>query len=78
MATRQRLTAKFVAAVEKPGAYGDGGHGSHGLILRVREAKGGGRDQIVGSTAHHQRQAHPHWAGAHLARNALARPSVAG
>lgn len=42
MAARQRLTAKFVDSVKKPGAYGDGGHGSHGLILRVREAKGGG------------------------------------
>ena len=42
MAARQRLTAKFVATVKEPGAYGDGGHGSHGLILRVREAKGGG------------------------------------
>ena len=42
MAARQRLTAKFVAAVKEPGAYGDGGQGSHGLILRVREAKGGG------------------------------------
>ena len=41
MAGRQRLTAKFVAAVEEPGAYGDGGLGSHGLILRVRKSKNG-------------------------------------
>lgn len=42
MAARQRLTAKFVATVKEPGTYGDGGYGSHGLTLRVREAKGGG------------------------------------
>ncbi len=42
MAGRQRLTAKFVATVTEPGTYGDGGRGSHGLILRVRKAKGGG------------------------------------
>ena len=41
MAGRQRLTAKFVATVEEPGAYGDGGLGSHGLILRVRKSKNG-------------------------------------
>ncbi|MDE0579593.1 MAG: tyrosine-type recombinase/integrase [bacterium] len=42
MAARQRLTASFVATVDEPGTYGDGGHGSHGLMLRVRESKGGG------------------------------------
>ncbi len=42
MAARQRLTAKFVAEVKEPGTYGDGGHGSHGLALRVRAASGGG------------------------------------
>lgn len=42
MAARQRLTAKFVAEVKEPGTYGDGGHGSHGLALRVRPASGGG------------------------------------
>ena len=42
MAARQRLTARFVATVKEPGAYGDGGRGSHGLTLRVRESKGGG------------------------------------
>ena len=42
MAAKHRLTRKFVAGVKKPGAYGDGGHGSHGLILRVRKGKDGG------------------------------------
>lgn len=42
MAARQRLTAKFVATVKEPGVYGDGGHGSHGLTLRVRESKSAG------------------------------------
>lgn len=42
MAARHRLTAKFVAEVKEPGTYGDGGHGSHGLALRVRAASGGG------------------------------------
>lgn len=42
MAARQRLTSRFVAAVKEPGTYGDGGHGSHGLTLRVRKGKGGG------------------------------------
>ena len=41
MAARHRLTATFVDEVKKPGTYGDGGHGSHGLTLRVRKSKGG-------------------------------------
>ena len=32
---RKPLTAVFVARVTKPGRYGDGGRGSHGLYLRV-------------------------------------------
>ena len=42
MAERQRLTASFVATVDEPGTYGDGGHGSHGLALRVGVSKRGG------------------------------------
>lgn len=42
MAARKRLTATFVAEVATPGTYGDGGRGSHGLALRVRESKRGG------------------------------------
>ena len=41
MEARHRLTATFVATVEEPGTYGDGGYGSHGLTLRVRVSKGG-------------------------------------
>ena len=37
----QRLTARFVETVTEPGRYGDGGRGSHGLILNVhRQATG--------------------------------------
>ena len=38
----KRLTAIFVKTVTRPGVYGDGGHGSHGLRLIVRESAGGG------------------------------------
>ncbi|MCY4272934.1 MAG: tyrosine-type recombinase/integrase, partial [bacterium] len=42
MSAHSKLTAAFVAEVGKPGTYGDGGRGSHGLALRVRQSKRGG------------------------------------
>ena len=41
MSAHSKLTAAFVAEVGKPGTYGDGGRGSHGLALRVRQSKRG-------------------------------------
>ena len=45
MAKRQRLTEKAIARISdrKPAAYGDGGRGSFGLILRVRPRQEGGQ-----------------------------------
>ena len=40
MATK-RLTDAFVRGVTSPGRYGDGGRGSFGLSLLVKESKGG-------------------------------------
>ena len=42
MARTQRLTKRFIERVTDPGNYGDGGRGSHGLILRVKPREGGG------------------------------------
>ena len=39
--TPKRLTAAFCRTVQRPGYYGDGGHGSRGLQLRVHVTKGG-------------------------------------
>ena len=39
---KKRLTCAFVNGVTTPGRYGDGGRGSFGLSLLVKEAKSGG------------------------------------
>ena len=38
----KRLTATFVRNATRPGVYGDGGHGSHGLRLIVNKSANGG------------------------------------
>ena len=42
MGQAKRLTATFVKQITRPGTYGDGGRGSHGLQLVVQEKVGGG------------------------------------
>ena len=39
--TTKRLTDAFARGVTTPGRYGDGGRGSYGLSLLVKESKGG-------------------------------------
>lgn len=44
----RRLSETFISRVTRPGAYGDGGHGSHGLTLRVKaRARGGTAKSFV-------------------------------
>ena len=39
---KKKLTDAFARGVTTPGRYGDGGRGSYGLSLQVKEAKSGG------------------------------------